>query len=251
MGRVLAIANQKGGVGKTTTAVNLSAYLAAAGKRTLIIDMDPQGNATQGMGVDKDSSPNAYHVVMGEASIDEAARDSEYEHLRVLPANRDLVGAEVELVDADRREFRLRRALEQDRDRYDYIFIDCPPSLGLLTLNGLVAADGLIITLQCEYYALEGLSELLRTVVLVRGRLNPALRVHGVLLTMYQQTNLSRQVRDDVCEHLGEKVFETVIPRNVTLGEAPSYGQPVRYYDPTCKGALAYDDLSREVMARG
>lgn len=252
MGRVIVIANQKGGVGKTTTAINLAACMAAAGKKTLLLDMDPQGNATSGLGVQKqDLKKTIYDVLVNETTIAEAAAPTMMNDLQLVPATKDLVGAEIELVEAPQREFRLRARLNGIRDQYDYIFVDCPPSLGLLTLNGLAAADGVMITLQCEYYALEGLSELLHTVVLVRDNLNPALRLEGVLLTMYQHTNLSRQVMDDVRAHLGAKVYETVIPRNVTLSEAPSYGKPVIFYDLKSPGARAYLALAREVVSRG
>jgi len=252
MGRVIVIANQKGGVGKTTTAINLSACMAAAGMKTLLIDLDPQGNATSGLGVRKQSlERSVYDALVDHVALAEVTQPTLVDGLMVVPANKDLVGAEIELVDAPEREYRLRRQAEQIRDAFDYVFIDCPPSLGLLTLNGLVAADGVLITLQCEYYALEGLSELLHTIVLVRDKLNPRLRLEGVLLTMYQHTNLSKQVMDDVRAHLGQKVYETVIPRNVTLSEAPSFGKPVIYYDVKSPGARAYLALAREVAARG
>ncbi len=252
MAQVVVIANQKGGVGKTTTAVNLSASIAAGGKRVLLVDLDPQGNATSGLGLNKsDLRHSLYDALVDGVALGEVVQPTMIDTLSVAPANRELVGAEVELVDQEEREFRLRRQIDSLRDHYDYIFIDCPPSLGLLTLNGLVAADGVLITLQCEYYALEGLSELLQTIVLVRDNLNPPLRLEGVLFTMYQHTNLARQVIDDVRGHLGDKVYETVIPRNVTLGEAPSFGKPVIFYDLKSAGAQAYLALAQEVVARG
>lgn len=252
MGRVVVIANQKGGVGKTTTAVNLSACMARGGARTVLIDIDPQGNATSGVGVVKnDLAYSVYHALVEGKPLAEVVQPTAMEKLAVVPANKDLVGAEIELVEQPRREFRLRELLDPFKTGFDYVFIDCPPSLGLLTLNGLVAADGLLITLQCEYYALEGLTELLRTVSLVRENLNPTLRLDGVLLTMHQHTNLSRQVIDDVRAYLGPQVYETVIPRNVTLSEAPSFGQPVIDYDLKSQGARAYLALAREVVSRG
>lgn len=252
MSRVVAIANQKGGVGKTTTAVNLAAGLAAPDRRVLLVDLDPQGNATQGVGLDKqEPAHTTYDVMVNGVPVAGAVVPTETPGLHALASNRDLVGAEVELVDAERREHRLRDAIAAARQEFDWIIVDCPPSLSLLTLNGLVAADRVLITLQCEYYALEGLSELLNTVMLVRDNLNPGLGVLGVLLTMHQHTNLSRQVVEDVRTHLGAKVFDTVIPRNVSLSEAPSFGKPIHAYDPKSAGALAYAALAQEVLARG
>jgi chromosome partitioning protein len=252
MGQVVVIANQKGGVGKTTTAINLAACLAAAGQRCLLVDIDPQGNATSGLGVAKDQLEHTvYDALVDDIALRDTLVSTPVDDLKLAPANRELVGAEVELADAPAREFRLRRKLDALKDEFEFVFIDCPPSLGLLTLNGLVAADGVMVTLQCEYYALEGLNELLHTIVLVRDNLNRGLRLKGVLLTMFQHTNLSRQVVDDVRSHLGQKVFDTVIPRNVTLGEAPSFGKPIIYYDLKSAGAQAYLALAREVASRG
>lgn len=239
-------------MGKTTTSVNLSACMAAANKKTLLIDLDPQGNATQGLGIDKNSvEGSVYDLLVNDKSVAEVALATEWDNLFIVPSNRELVGAEVELIDEEGREYRLKTRLAEAMNDYDYIFIDCPPSLSILTLNGLVASDGVLVTLQCEYYALEGLSELLQTIILVRDNLNPELTVFGVLLTMYQHTNLCKQVMDDVRGHLGESVFQTIIPRNVTLSEAPSFGKPVIYYDLKCSGAQGYLALAREVITRG
>lgn len=252
MAKVIVIANQKGGVGKTTTAVNLSACLAASNHKTLLVDLDPQGNATSGLGFDKQTLEHTlYDSLVDDAPLSTCVHKTQVEHLFLIPTNKDLVGAEVELVDMPERERRLRHSLKPLSHEYEYVIIDCPPSLSLLTINGLVAADGVLITLQCEYYALEGLSELLQTIILVRDNLNPTLRLHGVLLTMFQHTNLSKQVIDDVRSHLGDKVYQTVIPRNVTLSEAPSFGKPVIYYESKSAGAIAYLELAREVLARG
>ncbi|MBM3288924.1 MAG: ParA family protein, partial [Candidatus Hydrogenedentes bacterium] len=237
--------------GKTTTAVNLSAALALEGRTVLLIDLDPQGNATSGLGVNKNEVVHTlYDVLTGAATLESAIHTTAIEHLRLVPSNRQLVGAEVEFVSIDAREHRLKRALGETPAAYDFVIIDCPPSLSLLTVNGLSAASGVLVTLQCEYYALEGLSELLQTIKLVRDNLNAALRVEGVLLTMHTHTNLSKQVVDDVREHLGPKVFQTVIPRNVTLSEAPSFGKPAVLYDARSAGALAYGELAKEVIAR-
>jgi chromosome partitioning protein len=252
MGKVIAIANQKGGVGKTTTAVNLSSCIAAAGRSVLLIDLDPQGNATSGLGIDKSSLEHTlYDALVNGIALEDMALETPVENLALIPADKDLVGAEVELVEVERREYRLRDAIDAIRDDYEFIFIDSPPSLSLLTVNGLCASDGVLVTLQCEYFALEGLSELLQTIILVRDNLNAGLMLKGVLLTMYQHTNLSRQVVDDVRAHLGTKVYKTVIPRNVRVSEAPSFGMPIIHYDIKSAGAEAYLKLAREVIARG
>lgn len=250
VGRIIAVANQKGGVGKTTTAVNLSACIAALDKRVLLIDVDPQGNSTSGIGVNKaDVKYCVYDVVIDDVPVNDAIIKTELPNLSLLPATIQLAGAEIELVPTISREVRLRRAIQPLRNAYDYIIIDCPPSLGLLTVNALTAADSVLIPIQCEYYALEGLSQLLNTIRLVQKHLNTSLEVEGVLLTMLDaRTNLGLQVIEDVKKYFRDKVYQTVIPRNVRLSEAPSYGQPVIHYDAKSKGAETYMDLAKEVI---
>lgn len=252
MARVIAIANQKGGVGKTTTAVNLGASLAAAEARVLLIDLDPQGNTTSGVGIEKEQlEVSVYDLLLLQAQADDAIRATAVPGLQLLPANRDLIGATVELLDLPEREGRLRRVIAGLRERYNYILIDCPPSLGILTLNALVAADSLLVPIQCEYFALEGLTELLTTLDRVRRNFNPGLGLEGVLLTMYdERLNLSTQIRNDVDRHLGPRVFHTIIPRNVRLAESPSFGMPILLYDPRSRGANCYVQLAREILAK-
>jgi len=253
MARILTIANQKGGVGKTTTAVNLAASLAAAEKRTLLVDLDPQGNAGSAVGVSRDEveGRSVYEVLLDGAPISEAVRKTELKFLDLVPASRHLVGAELELGGADRRDQRLRAALLPAADAYEYVIVDCPPSLGILTLNGLVAARGVIIPIQCEYFALEGLADVLRTIDLVREEANPELAVEGIVLTMWAQNNLAEQVAGEIRTHFRKEVFQTVIPRNVRLSEAPSHGKPVILYDVASKGCQSYLALAREVVRRG
>ena len=250
MGRTIAVANQKGGVGKTTTAINLAAALAALEHRILIVDCDPQGNATRGLGVAADA-PTLYHALVGDATLAEAVRSTGFPFLDIVPANRDLVGVEVEFVGLDGWEHRLRRQIPEVREGYEAIFLDCPPSLGHLTVSALVAAYGVLVPLQCEYFALEGVSELLRTIRRVRGALNPSLLLSGILLTMHdERTNLSRDVAAEVRTHFDEQVFETIVPRNVRLAEAPSHGVPVLGYDIKSRGAQAYLALAQEFLER-
>ena len=253
MGKVISVVNQKGGVAKTTTSVNLGASLAMAEKRVLIVDMDPQANSTSGLGLGKYSDENdVYHLIAGLKTADDVIHDTGLEFLKVVPANKNLVGAELELVDEEEREFMLKKALTPLKDKFDYILIDSPPSLGLLTINSMVAADELFIPVQAEYFALEGVSELLDTMQRVKGAFNPELEINGFLLTMVDsRTTLSSQVEEEVREAFGDLVYETVIPRNIRIAEAPSFGKPVMLYDVASKGAMAYMKLAKEFIANG
>jgi len=252
MGKIIAVANQKGGVGKTTTAINLAACIAKACKKVLIVDVDPQGNATSGLGLQKNETvKSVYDCMVGEATTEETIKALPWEGLNLLAANRSLAGAEVELTGMDRREHFLSNCLQVSKKLFNYILIDCPPSLGLLTVNALTAADSVLMPIQCEYYALEGLGQLLETYNLVRQRLNPLLELEGILLTMADlRTNLSEQVEYELRSHFGERVYNTVIPRNVRLGEAPGFGKPIIVYDEHCVGALSYMKLAREFLER-
>ena len=252
MGRVIAVANQKGGVGKTTTAINLSACLAEKGQKVLAIDMDPQGNMTSGLGIDKDEvEKNIYDLMIGQAGVDEVLQKEAIENLDVIPTSIDLSAAEIELIGVDDKEFIIRNAVQPIKDDYDYIIIDCPPSLSMLTINAMTTADSVLVPIQCEYYALEGLSQLIHTIDLVKDRLNNDLEIEGVVFTMYDaRTNLSLQVVENVKENLQQNIYKTIIPRNVRLAEAPSYGQPITLYDPRSTGAEAYRLLAEEVINR-
>ena len=251
MSHIITIANQKGGVGKTTTAVNLAASLASAERRTLLIDIDPQGNAGSALGVRRDDSEKSiYEVLLDDLPLVDAVRKTELKFLDLVPASRHLVGAELELGGVDGRELRLKRAVDPIASAYEYVIIDCPPSLGLLTLNGLVAAQGVVIPLQCEYYALEGLADVLKTIELVKASANPGLRVDGIVLTMFSANNLANQVAEEIRRTFTDQVFRTVIPRNVRLSEAPSHGKPILLYDVASRGCQSYLELAREVAGR-
>lgn len=253
MAKVICIANQKGGVGKTTTSVNLSSALASIGQKVLLIDMDPQGNASSGLGLKRHEyqDNNIYHVLIGEKTLSEVTQATKYQRLSVASATPDLVGAEIELVDLPHREYRLKTAISSVAHKYDYVIIDCPPSLGLLTLNALTSADSFLVPLQCEYYALEGLSQLLNTAGIIKKNLNPNLHIEGIVLTMFDtRNNLSHQVVTEIKNHFGEKVFSSIIPRNVRLSEAPSHGQAIFEYDQKSIGATKYMELAEELVAK-
>ena len=252
MKRTIAITNQKGGVGKTTTSINLAACLADAGKKVLVIDVDPQGNTTSGFGVDKDSVENTiYELLLGECEIGDCICQGVYKNLDLIPSNVNLAGAEIELINIEKREYLLKNAIETVRDKYDFILMDCPPSLNMLTVNALTAADTVLVPIQCEYYALEGLTQLIQTIELVQKGLNPQLKIEGIVFTMYDaRTNLSLEVVENVKDNLNQKIYRTIIPRNIRLAEAPSHGMPVTEYDPKSAGAIAYQKLAKEIIRR-
>lgn len=250
MGRIIAVANQKGGVGKSTTSINLASCLAAKGQRVLAIDMDPQGNSTSGFGIDKNAQEfTVYELLIGQCDIYDVILKGIFDNLDVIPSNVDLSGSEIELIGIDRKEYILKDNIDKVRDQYDFVIIDCPPSLSMLTINAMTTADTVLVPIQCEYYALEGLSQLIYTISLVKERLNPTLDIEGVVFTMYDaRTNLSLQVVENVKGHLKENIYKTIIPRNVRLAEAPSHGLPINFYDPRSAGAEAYDLLADEVI---
>ena len=253
MGRIIAVANQKGGVGKTTTAINLSSCLSALGKRVLAIDMDPQGNMTSGLGVDKDNvEKTVYDLIIGRATVEECLRKEVFENLDLLPTNIDLSAAEIELIGVENKEFIIRDEVAKIRGNYDFVIVDCPPSLSMLTINAMTTADTVLVPIQCEYYALEGLSQLMHTIDLVKERLNPDLEMEGVVFTMYNaRTNLSLQVVENVKDNLDQTIYKTIIPRNIRLAEAPSHGLPINIYDPKSSGAESYMLLAEEVIHKG
>ncbi|MBO7556025.1 MAG: ParA family protein [Alphaproteobacteria bacterium] len=252
MPRIIAVANRKGGVGKTTTTVNVATAMAAAGKKVLVIDLDPQSNASTSFGVNKENlETSSYNLIMGECSLSKAVMWTEVPNLSIIPSSADLAGAEIELINKNHREFALKLALQKSVDNYDYVLIDCPPSLSLITVNALVAADAVVVPLQCEYLALEGISDLIRNINIIKRHFNPKLELQGVVLTMYDgRNNLSQMVEDDVRNFFGKKVYETVIPRNVRVSEAPSHGKPVLLYDHKCQGSQAYISLAGEMLKR-
>ena len=252
MGRIIAVANQKGGVGKTTTAINLSACLAEIGQKILVIDMDPHGNTTSGFGIDKNQLTNTiYEMIIGECDLKECLLEQVIENLSILPANVNLSGAEIELIEIERREYVVKDRIEEVREQYDFVIIDCPPSLSMLTINAMTTADTVLVPIQCEYYALEGLSQLLQTIRLVKQRLNPQLEVEGVVFTMYDaRTNLSLQVVENVKNNLNQNIYKTIIPRNIRLAEAPSHGKPINLYDSKSAGAESYRLLAQEVLQK-
>jgi len=251
LGKIIAVANQKGGVGKTTTAITLSSLLAKKGKKVILVDADPQGNATSGVGIEKELQKSVYELLVEDVQLEETLIQSSINNLKVCPSNINLAGAEVELVSMMSREYRLKERIEEEKENYDYIIIDCPPSLGLITLNAFTASDSVLIPVQCEYYALEGLEQLMNTVNLVKKHLNKELELEGAVLTMYDaRTNLSNQVVKEVKNYFEDKVYKTVIPRNVRLSEAPSFGMPISLYDPKSKGAKCYDKLVKEILKK-